>query len=260
MRIRRLAVTGAALVALAGLSACTAKDTPATTGAGASAGAPAVESTAGAPSDASKELAAAATKLTSSSGKIHMTMTGGMTGEGAFDTPNRVVDMTMALAGFGDISVRQIGTDLYVKVGGAAAKSFGTKWMHLDASKMPATSALSLEKNDPRNSAKMLESSTDVKKTGDGKFAGTIDITKSPTATAEMLKGLAGKTTQVPFTAEVDGDGNLSRMSLDMDSVAQGAGKVDAIYSDIGSKVTVAAPAKAQTIEMSDSALKSIGG
>ncbi|MFC3990443.1 hypothetical protein, partial [Actinoplanes siamensis] len=220
----------------------------------------AAATTAPAAGDASRELAAAAAKLTNSTGKIHMTMIGGMTGDGSFDTPKRAVDMTMTMAGLGDVSVRQIGTDLYMKFGGSAAKAYGNgKWMHVDASKMPATSSLSLEKNDPRNSAKMLAEATEVKETSAGRYAGTIDISKSPTVTAEMLKALAGKSTQVPFTAEVK-DGYLSKMSLDMDSVVKGAGSVDATYSDFGAKVEVAKPARSETVEMPESALKSLGG
>ncbi|MFI1993665.1 hypothetical protein [Actinoplanes sp. NPDC020271] len=257
MKMGRLAVTGAALVALAGLSACTDKETPAASSTGA---APVAESATASASAAAKELGAAALKVTESSGKIHMTMAGGMTGEGAFDTPNKALDITMTMAGLGDVSIREVGTDMYMKFGGAAAKSFGNgKWMHIDASKMPETSALSLEKNDPRNTAKLLEQTTDVKKSGNT-FTGTLDITKSPSLTAEMVKAMQGKSTQVPFTAQVDSDGYLTKMTMDMNAVAQGAGKVEASYTDIGSKVAIARPAKNQTVEMSDSVLKSIGG
>ncbi|GAA2854695.1 hypothetical protein Acy02nite_73810 [Actinoplanes cyaneus] len=257
MKMGRLAVTGAALMALAGLSACTGNETPAASSAGSS---PAAESGAAAASSAAaKELAAAALKVTESSGKIHMAMAGGMTGEGAFDTPNKALDVKMSMAGLGDVSIREVGTDLYMKFGGTAAKSFGAKWMHVDASKMPATSSLSLEKNDPRNTAKLLEQTTDVKKSGN-KFSGTLDVSKSPSLTAEMVKAMQGRSTQVPFTAEVDAKGYLTKMTMDMNSVAQGAGSVEASYTDIGSTVAIPRPAKAQTVEMSDSVLKTLGG
>jgi hypothetical protein len=263
MKMGRLAVTGVTLVALAGLSACGDKNTPtaSTGGTGSSVAATAAATTAAAASAPTEELVAAANKLTSSTGKIHMTMVGGITADGAFDSANKLVDMKMLMPGAGDISVRQVGNDLYMKYGGAAAASFAHgKWMHIDASKMPSTSALSLEKNDPRNSAKMLEQATDVTKTGDGTFSGTIDIAKSPTATEQLLAMLKGKSTMVPFTAEVNSDGYLSKMSLDMDSVVAGAGQTVATYSDMGTKVSVAAPPKSKTVEMPASALKLMGG
>ncbi|WP_436529234.1 hypothetical protein [Actinoplanes sp. HUAS TT8] len=259
MKMGRLAVTGVALVALAGLSGCSGdKTTPPATGAGASSAA--AESTGAASSSAaSKELAAAALKVTGSTGKIRMTMVGGMTASGAFDTPNKALDVTMDMAGLGNVGIRQVGTDLYMKFGGAAAKSFGTKWMHVDASKMPESSALSLEKNDPRNTAKLLEQTADVTKSGDGTYTGTLDISKSPSLTAEMVQSLQGKSTQVPFTAQVNADGYLTKMTLDMDKVAQGAGTMEATYSNIGSKVDIARPAKSQTVEMPESVLKTVG-
>ncbi|AEV86494.1 Putative lipoprotein [Actinoplanes sp. SE50] len=255
MRVGRLAVTGVALVALTGLTACNDKaEAPAAQ----QESAPAAVA---APTGAAKELAAAATKLTATSGKVHMTMAGGLSGNGSFDTAEKVVDMRMTMPGLGDVSVRQIGTDMWMRFGGAAAKTFaGGKWMHIDAGRMPASSSLSMAKNDPRNSAKMLAASTDVAKTGPHAYTGTIDISKTTTLTTDMLKALEGRNTKVPFTAEVDGGGYLSRMSLDMDAVTPGAGKIVAEYSGIGTPVSVAAPAPAETVEMPDTALKAMGG
>lgn len=258
MKMGRLAVTGVAVVALAGLSACTGDNKePASTGASAPA---AAESAATGSKAAAQELAAAATKLTSSSGKMHLTMAGGVTGDGAFDTPNQAVTMTMNMSGLGAVDVRQVGTDLYMKFGGEAAKTFGTKWMHVDASKMPSDSMLSLERNDPRNTAKMLATTTEVTKTGSGDYSGLMDYSKAPGMTAEMLKGLNGKNTQVPFTAKVNSDGYLSAMSMSLDTVAAGAGKIEAEYSDFGAKADIARPAKSQTVEMPASMLKTFGG
>ncbi|GIF16467.1 hypothetical protein Ate01nite_64990 [Actinoplanes teichomyceticus] len=253
----RLAVTGVTLVALAGLSACGDKGTPATTTGGTGSTAAAATT---APANPAEELVAAARKLTGSSGKIHLTSVGGITADGSFDAENRLIALTLDMSSLGSTAeMRQIGNDLYVKYGGDAAKSFADgKWMHIDASKMPSTSALSLEKNDPRNSAKMLEAAIGVTKTGDGTFTGSVDMSKSPSATPEMVKLLKGKT--VPFTAEVDGQGYLSKMALDIDSVISGGGQTVASYSDMGTKVSVSAPPASQTVEMPKSAITMMGG
>ncbi len=257
MKMGRLAVTGVAVVVLSTAGACTGADEPAASSAASS---PSAESAPAGSSAASKELAAAATKLTEATGKMHVTMAGGLTGDGAFDTPAKAVTMTMNLTGLGEVAVRQLGNDLYLKFGGAAAKTFGTKWMHVDASKMPTGSSLSLERNDPRNTAKMLSTTSDVTKTGTGDYSGTMDYSKAPGITAELLKGLNGTDTLVPFTAEVNSGGYLTHMTMDLEAIAQGAGKVDATYSDFGSKVDISAPAKSQTVEMPASVLQSFGG
>ncbi|KUL35272.1 hypothetical protein [Actinoplanes awajinensis] len=264
MKMGRLAVTGVALVTLAGLSACGEKKEPALTNGAAvnSAAATAETTAAAAPGDASAELVAAAQKLTSSSGKIHLTSVGGIVADGAFDASNKLMSLKMDMSSLGTVDMRQVSNDLYIKYGGPAAKNFANgKWMHIDASKMPSSSPLSLEKNDPRNSAKMIEAAaSDVKKTGDGTFSGTIDITKSPSSSEQLLKALEGKSKQIPFTAEVNSDGYLTKMALDMDSIQAGAGETVANYSGMGTKVSVSAPPTSQTVEMPKSAIAMMGG
>jgi hypothetical protein len=258
MKMRRLAVTGVAVLAVAALGACGDKKPAASSDPGAT-GAPAAATTAAQSSDAKAELLAGVTKLTSSSAKIHMTSFGGIVGDGSFDASKKLVDLKLDMSTLGNVSMRQVGNDLYIKYGGSAAKTFANgKWMHIDASKMPANSALSLEKNDPRNSAKMLEAATKVEKSGEGKFTGTIDVAKSPSATPQMLKMLDGKSTEMPFTAEVNSDGYLSKMSVDLKSI--GAGETIAQYSDMGTNVQVSAPPAKQTVEMPKSAIQMMGG
>ncbi|GAA4587887.1 hypothetical protein BJY16_008370 [Actinoplanes octamycinicus] len=260
MKMRRLAVTGVALVALAGMGACgDKKPAPATGGGTTGAAAAATTAPAADSADAKAALLAGVTKLTSSSAKIHMTSFGGIVGDGSFDASKKLVDLKLDMGSLGDVSMRQVGTELYFRYGGAAAKNFANgKWMHIDASKMPADSALSLEKNDPRNSAKMLESATEVKQAGQGKFEGTLDIAKSPSATPQLLKLLDGKNTQMPFTAEVNADGYLTKMAVDLSEI--GAGETVATYSDMGTPVTVTKPPAKQTVEMPKSALQAMGG
>ncbi|GIE90203.1 hypothetical protein [Actinoplanes regularis] len=245
MSMGRLAVTGAALLALAGLSACDDKEP-------AAAGTP--EATSAASAAAAKELAAAATKLTASSGKLDLTMTGGVTGTGAFDTKHKLLDLKLDLTGFGDVSVRAIGDDLYVKVSGSLAKSFaGGDWMHLDAAKMPAGSTLSPARIDPRIAVQVLTEATGVRKTGDRTYTGTVDSEKLP-----LTGGFAAA--DVPFTAEVAPGGYLSKLTLDSEAVVPGSGKTVTSYSEIGAKVDVKAPAKSQTVEMPAKTLQALGG
>ncbi len=244
MKMGRLAVTGVALLTLAGLSGCDDKKEPA------AGGSPEATSTASAA--AAKELAAAATKLTASSGKVDLTMAGGMTGTGAFDTEHRLLDLKLDVTGFGDVSVRAIGDDLYVKLGGSLGKSFaGGNWMHLDAAKMPAGSTLSPAKIDPRVAVRVLTEAAGVRKTGDRTYVGTVDSAKLP-----LTSGLGSG--DVPFTAEVAPGGYLSKLTLDSEAVAPGSGKTVTAYSEIGAKVDVKAPAK--SVEMPAATLKALSG
>ena len=169
MRTRRLAIAGVVLVAAIGLGGCDAKDTNAGAGTG-----PAAEQTA-APADPAAELAAAATKLADDSLKVKTTMAAGLNAEGAADRAGDKMVMSMTIGDGTDpdsamqVDLRKIGTDVYMKMGGAMGAMLGDKagkWMHIDAAKVPAGSPFSMESNDPKSAAKLIESAAQVEKTG----------------------------------------------------------------------------------------------
>jgi hypothetical protein len=252
MRNRRLAIAGAALVAAIGLSGCgPEQDNASGSGAG-----PAAAEQAAKPADPAAELAAAATRLSEDSLKVKMTMAAGLNAQGAVDKSGEKMDMTMVM-GEGDegmtISMRKLGSDLYMKFDGALGSMLGAdgdKWMHIDAAQVPEGSPFSMESNDPKNAARLIESSAQVQKTGDRSFKGVLDMTKSPTVNDESLKALGAKATAVPFTAKADDQGRLIELVVDVEAIAPTAGAMTTTYSDFGSPVSVEAPPASEVVEM----------
>ncbi|MBL7255075.1 hypothetical protein [Paractinoplanes lichenicola] len=266
MRTRGLALAGA-LAAVVALGGC--GDKQVTTGiAEGGSGAPTAPATAtttapAAAAGPAAELEAAATKLSDAPVKVDVISLAGVTISGAFDAKAQQGDMTMELGPAGGMSMKQLGNDLYVKVTGSMAAAVegaaAKKWMHIDLSTVPESSSLNIKNNDPKVTAKLLTSAMSVKKTGDNKFSGTVDMTKSPTFNAQTAKGLAGKMKAVPFTAEVDAEGRLVELTFDMEKIAAGAGEMITRYSDFGVPVAVEAPPAAQVVEMPASFKKAMG-
>lgn len=240
MKFQRLPVLGVVVVVALGLSAC----------GGSSGASPGV-----AAADPITELTAAADRLKDESMKMKMAMSAGMEAAGAADTANKKFDMTMKMSMSGEtmvMAIRLIGADLYMRYEGVS----GGKWMHVDAAKIPAGSDLN-----PENMAsadKFISAATGVTRTGDGSYRGSLDMTKTPDADQSALKALGDKAAAVPFTAEVDAQGRLTELVLDMNSLSPLAGKITTTYYDFGSAVTVQKPPASQVVEMPAEMLASI--
>jgi hypothetical protein len=264
MKTRRLAIAGAAVAAIIGVAGCGPKD-QATSGATPAAGASGAAAATTAPADPKSEFEAAVAQVGDSPVKIKMSMVGGITMTGGIDAQGRKADITMDLGPSGGMDMRQVGTDLYVKAKGQVAATVGGKsgkWMHIDTAKVPESSALNVQNNDPKITAKILAASTDVQKTGDKAFAGKVDLTKSPTfkaSSAAAMGSIADKLKAVPFTAKLDSQGRLSSIVFDLEAIAPGAGKMTTDYSDFGTPVVAKAPPASEVIPMPSSFRKAMG-
>ncbi|HWS35580.1 MAG TPA: hypothetical protein VN408_22930 [Actinoplanes sp.] len=263
MKTPRLSIAGVALAMVAALGACGSGDdsSTATTGTGATGtGSSAAATTeAEVPAGALGELVAAAEKTTATTAKVAM-KSGAVSVAGGFDAVNKLVEMDSDFGGSGKLQIRRVDNDLYLKASGAIAASYtgnGKKWLHVDASKQTGT--LSVEQNDPSSTAKLLASAvTDVTGSG-GSYTGTLDMSKSPTVASTVGAAAGDKIKAIPFTAEVK-DGYLTKVTMDLSGIAQGAGKSVTEYSGFGDPIAVKAPDAGETIEMSAADIKKMGG
>ncbi|BFU42587.1 hypothetical protein KRMM14A1004_08240 [Krasilnikovia sp. MM14-A1004] len=210
---------------------------------------------AAAPADPTAELAAAITKLNEDTMKVSMTMVGGISMNGVADPKAQTAELKMIMGAAGkgtEMEVRKVGTDVYMKIGGELGKlaGGGGKWMHMDTTKLPGGASLgALSGDDPAGTKTLMKAVTDVKRTGEGTFSGTIDLTKAPQYGADKLKELGGKVSAVPFTAKVE-QGRLVEMTVDMSSISPAAGKMTSKYSDFGTPVSVSRPDKSEITEL----------
>lgn len=255
MRLTRVVVAATAVAAIAGLGGCG-------TGPDASSGASSAATAPSTPADPSAELSAAAEKLAETTAKLTLTAAG-TSAAGVFDPGGQRVELTMTVGSGGQLVIRQIGDDLFVRTDESMARALGAtpgKWLHTDLSQVPETSPLNPKNNDPRNTARLLAASTEVTRSGDHAFTGTLDLTKSPTGNPAALKAMGDKAKAVPFSATTDADGRLTSITIDMESVVPGAGQVKTEYSDFGVPVSLEAPPASQVAEMPARFRQALGG
>lgn len=271
MRTPRLARWGlASMAAMALVAGCSAEgdDSP---GAGTSA-APQAPASAGASADpaAADALGAAAAKLSETSFKVTMTSGQGFKVEGLMDPPNSAGTATLTASSTNtevEVKTLLVGQDLYVQIPGVTKA--GT-WTHVDVSKLPEGANVGLRPGqiDPANTAELLKSTTDVRQTGAGAFAGTLDLTKAASVGGvdqQTITTWGDQAEDVPFTAGVDEQGRLSALTIQLPAVqtqSQGttqAQPLEVLYTDYGTKVDAQKPPANQIIEAPDSLYSSLG-
>ncbi len=261
MNIRRWSVgVLAAALFVPGLAACkTEADSPT---AESKSAAPA------APADAKEALVASTKEI--KKGNFTFTISGGeFNGEGAVHMPSKSAEMKLS-SGQGSTGGMKmhlvfIDTDSWVMLDlGAMAdsvpalKGMKDKYQHLDRSKIKGAKNLNFDfaDVDPAGSDKMIAAITDVKKTGEGAYAGTIDATRatdSDVLDAQAVKALGDAAKAVPFTAKVDAQGRLTEFAVQVPAAGSvPASTVTVNYADYGAAAAVQAPPAGQVVEASD--------
>ncbi|SCL54855.1 hypothetical protein GA0070606_2351 [Micromonospora citrea] len=274
MTVRRLS---AGLVAAAlftpGLAACNATGT---TEAGSSAS-PTVSASGTAaatgaatpvPGDAKQALLASTREI--SNGNFRFTMSGaGSTAEGQVHEPSQSAAMRVTVGKptddlFMKLDLVHHKPDSWVKVdlGGTTASSLPGvqklnlgKYQHLDQTRIKGNRNLGFDfdKVDPAGSEVLTKGITEVRQTGDGAYAGTIDVSKAAEAGSvdpTVVTALGAQAKSVPFTAKLDPQGRLSEMVIQIPAAGQAkAQEIRITYSDYGSATAAQKPPADQVVE-----------
>ncbi|GIF74578.1 hypothetical protein [Asanoa siamensis] len=254
--MRRLATSGlgvfaALCIGLAGCGTTTAPGaSPSTTP---SAGGSAEPS---APSAATAELTAAAQKLNDDTVKVTLESSS-VNSTGNLDPRSDKATMTLKIGNNSTIDLRSIGEDAWLQATGVPGVEPG-KWLHIDGARLAGTSFDALPDGDAAGAGKFVERMADVTKSGDGSYAGTIDLAKV-SGSGVSVDVLGGKGNAVPFTATVDDQDRLSKLTIDLSAIDPNLGTMTTTYSDFGAPVTVAAPPAAQVVEAPESLLQALG-
>jgi hypothetical protein len=267
MRTPRLAGLGLATMAAAALALAGCENTGTAPGAGAPApSAGATGSMAAADPNAVAALSAATAKLGTTSFKVTASSGSGFKLTAAVDPVKGTGTADVVASGpNAQLTVKTllIDQDLYVQVPGVTKA--GT-WTHLDVSRLPEGANVGLRPGqiDPVNTAKLLDSATDVHATGSNSYAGTLDLTKAVGLAGVdqvTVDEVGGKAQQVPFTVGLDDQGRLSVLTINLPAMGgQQAQPLEVLYSDYGTPVTVTRPAAGQVTEAPDDLYKSLGG
>jgi hypothetical protein len=251
--MRRLATSGlgvfaALAIGLAGCGTTTAPGVTPTPSAGS--GEPS------APSAATAELTAAAQKLNDDTVKVTLESSA-VRSTGDLDPKADKATMSMKIGANSSVDLRTIGDDAWLQATGVPGVEPG-KWLHIDGARLAGTSFDTLPDGDAAGAGKFVERMADVNKSGDGSYQGTIDLTKVA-GSGVSVDVLGGKGNSVPFTAAVDDQGRLSKLTIDLSSIDPQLGTMTTTYSDFGAPVTVAQPPAAQVVEAPDSLLQALG-
>jgi hypothetical protein len=216
-----------------------------------------------------KEAVIASTKEIKK-GNFTFTISGGeFNGKGTVHMPSKSAEMKLG-SGQGSADDMKmhlvfIDNDSWIKLDlGAMAdavpalKTMKDKYQHLDRNKIKGAKNLNFDFSDvdPAGSDKMIAAITDVKKTGEGTYAGTIDATKaadSDLLDAETVTALGDKAKAVPFTAKLDAQGRLTEFTVEVPAAGSvPASTVTVKYADYGAAAAVQAPPAGQVVEASE--------
>ncbi|WBB88662.1 hypothetical protein [Verrucosispora sp. WMMC514] len=270
MTVRRLS---AGLVAVAlltpGVAACT---TSGEAGPSATPSATATATATGAAPEADTEAKQALLDSTREirNGNFRFTMSGaGSVMEGQVHQPSQTAEMRVRLGESTDdlaisLDVIHAKPDSWVKldlqgqaasgVPGADRLNLG-KYHHLDQSRIQGNRSLGFDfdKVDPAGSEALTQAVTDVRRTGDGAYAGTLDLSKAADAGSldpSVVTALGAEAKSVPFTATTDAQGRLTEMVIRLPEGGRPAGQeIRVTYSDYGNATEATKPPADQVVE-----------
>ncbi|TCB99840.1 hypothetical protein E0H26_04660 [Micromonospora zingiberis] len=268
MTVRRLSAgLMAAALLTPGLAAC-APTGDGTTGPTATPSATATPTGAAGDADAKQALLDSTREI--SNGNFRFRMSGaGSTAEGQVHQPSQSAQMQVSIGEPTDdlamtLDLIHATPDSWVKLDlkGAAASSVPGrdrlnlgKYQHLDQTRIQGNRNLGFdfEKVDPAGSAVLTQAITEVRRTGDGAYAGTIDLSKAAEAGSldqGMITALGAQANSVPFTATTDAQGRLTEMVLQIPGTSEAANQeIRVTYSDYGNATAAQKPPADQVVE-----------
>ncbi|GHJ10156.1 hypothetical protein TPA0907_45230 [Micromonospora humidisoli] len=203
-------------------------------------------------------------------GNFRFTMSGvGSTAEGQVHQPSQSAQMKLSIGDASsdlmmNLDLIHAKPDSWVKLdlGGKSASSIPGaqklnlgKYQHLDQTRIKGNKSLGFdfEKLDPAGSAVLTQGITEVRQTGEGSYAGTLDVSKAAEAGSvdqTLISALGAQAQSVPFTAKLDPQGRLSELVLQIPAAGQSAAQdIKITYSDYGNATAAQKPAADQVVE-----------
>ncbi|MEU4712745.1 hypothetical protein AB0F73_03625 [Micromonospora purpureochromogenes] len=203
-------------------------------------------------------------------GNFRFTMSGaGSSAEGQVHEPSQSAEMRVLIGdASSDLSMKldliHAKPDSWVKLelGGKSAGSIPGvqklnlgKYQHLDQTRIKGNKALGFDfdKIDPAGSEVLTQGITEVRQTGEGTYAGTLDVSKAAEAGSvdqSVITALGPQAKSVPFTAKLDPQGRLSEMVVQIPAAGQNAAQdIKVTYSDYGNAAAAQKPPAGQVVE-----------
>ncbi|MGB2568267.1 hypothetical protein ACPFP2_07445 [Micromonospora citrea] len=203
-------------------------------------------------------------------GNFRFRMSGaGSTAEGQVHEPSQSAEMRVMIGDASSDLMMKLDLihykpDSWVKLelGGSSANSVPGvqklnlgKYQHLDQNRIKGNKALGFdfEKIDPAGSEVLTQGITEVRQTGEGSYAGTLDVSKAAEAGSvdqSVITALGQQAKSVPFTAKLDPQGRLSEMVVQIPAAGRNAAQeIKVTYSDYGNATAAQKPPADQVVE-----------
>lgn len=203
-------------------------------------------------------------------GNFRYSMSGaGSTAEGQVHEPSQSAEMRVMIGDASSDLMMKLDLihykpDSWVKLelGGSSANSIPGvqklnlgKYQHLDQNRIKGNKALGFdfEKIDPAGSEVLTQGITEVRQTGEGSYAGTLDVSKAAEAGSvdqSVITALGQQAKSVPFTAKLDPQGRLSEMVVQIPAAGRNAAQeIKVTYSDYGNATAAQKPPADQVVE-----------
>ncbi|SCG42002.1 hypothetical protein [Micromonospora halophytica] len=203
-------------------------------------------------------------------GNFRFSMSGaGSTAEGQVHEPSQSAEMRVMIGDASSDLMMKLDLihyrpDSWVKLelGGSSANSVPGvqklnlgKYQHLDQNRIKGNKALGFdfEKIDPAGSEVLTQGITEVRQTGEGSYAGTLDVSKAAEAGSvdqSVITALGQQAKSVPFTAKLDPQGRLSEMVVRIPAAGRNAAQeIKVTYSDYGNATAARKPPADQVVE-----------
>lgn len=218
------------------------------------------------PSKLSPKDALLASIPTEKSGSFHFTLKAdGGTGDGVIDPATKALSLNTEFKGDASapfsmsMAIRVIDTKAWVRMkitGMDNVPGFGDipdKWLLIDQTKIKDAkgSKLAFDGPDVAGAAELFKLIVDVKETGEGKYAGTVDLStvgdESELFLSEEIKALGDQAKSVPFEATLDSAGRLSSLTINMPAVGGTPASTTAVtFDSYGSAAAITEPAAAE--------------
>jgi hypothetical protein len=148
----------------------------------------------------------------------------------------------------------ELGGKTATSVPGVQKLNLG-KYQHLDQTRIKGNRNLGFDFDqvDPAGSAVLTQGITEVRETGAGTYAGTLDVSKAAEAGSvdpAVVTALGPQAKSVPFTAKLDPQGRLNEMVVQIPAAGQTAAQeIRITYSDYGNATAAQKPPADQVVE-----------
>jgi hypothetical protein len=159
------------------------------------------------------------------------------------DTVSKDKDFTL------EMSFRMVESRTWMRVNFKGAKDIQklmklpTKWMELDPAKIEGPDSLpTYEGTDPGNTDAIIRAATDVQTGEPGTYTGVVDLSAVPELADALAAALGDADEQLPLSAVVGADGNLSSLTLEIPAAGKKkASEYVVEYFDFGAAPAVVA-------------------